>query len=152
MAGNSRVRGATVDPQLGRRLAALRDECGLAKNEVALRAGIDPSTVTRIEMGERGVSRAVLDRLAAALEVSNADYQRLLLDANLLSAEAAALVEHEALAQLAAILADPRLTAQHSKLLLQYVELAVAHAGALGYRGQSIGLNRDRKETPAETS
>lgn len=151
MAGNARVRGAAVDPKLGRRLAALRDERGLAKNEVALRAGIDPSTVTRIEMGERGVSRAVLDRLAAVLDVSNADYQRLLLDANLLSAEAAALVEHEALARLAAILADPRLTDQHSKLLLQYVELAVDHAGALGYRGRSIGLSRDREESLAET-
>ncbi|MDQ3779867.1 MAG: helix-turn-helix transcriptional regulator [Chloroflexota bacterium] len=151
MAGKTRVRGATVDPKLGRHLAALRDERGLAKNEVALRAGIDPSTVTRIEMGERGVSRAVLDRLAAVLDVSNADYQRLLLDANLLSAEAAALVEHEALAQLAAILADPRLTAQHSRLLLQYVELAVAHAGALGYRGQSLDLSQEHEESLAET-
>lgn len=145
MVRTAQTRTASGDSKLGRRLEKLRVERGLAKNELAARASIDPSTLTRIESGERGASRTVLDRLVAALDLSPAEYSDLLTDAGLLSHEAAKLVEHPELAQLTALLSDPRLTVEHRNTLLQYVTLAVRHGLALGYAGRARPDNGERQ-------
>ncbi|MGH2602855.1 MAG: helix-turn-helix domain-containing protein, partial [Dehalococcoidia bacterium] len=46
--------------ELGKLLVRLRGERGLAQKQVADLAGIDNSTLSRLESGDRGVSRDVL--------------------------------------------------------------------------------------------
>lgn len=56
---------------LGRRLKAARGRTGLSQLELASRAGVDPGTVSGIELGqiERPLART-LARLADALEIT----------------------------------------------------------------------------------
>ena len=54
---------------LGRLLIRLRNERGLAQKQVARLADIDGSTLSRLESGDRGVSREVLDRICDVLEL-----------------------------------------------------------------------------------
>lgn len=51
-------------------LTALRERSGLSKSELAGRAKLDRTLVTRIENGERRATPAVMKRLAEALQVS----------------------------------------------------------------------------------
>jgi transcriptional regulator with XRE-family HTH domain len=120
----------------------MRDGRGLLRKQLADAAGLDPSTVTRLESGERGPSREVVERLAAALDASSEELHGLLTAAELLPAEAAILLDEPELARLSAVLADPALTVLHRRLLLTYVELAVAHAAALGYAPAQSGPRR----------
>lgn len=126
-------RAGSAPPRFGPMLASLRDGRGLLRKQLADAAGLDPSTVTRLESGERGPSREVVDRLANALDASSAELHALLTAAEILPAEAAILLDEPELARLSMVLADPTLTVLHRRLLLTYVELAVAHAAALGY-------------------
>jgi transcriptional regulator with XRE-family HTH domain len=59
---------------LGRLLARLREKRGLAQKQAAHLAEIDGSTLSRLESGDRGVSREVLDRIATrsnSIDASN---------------------------------------------------------------------------------
>lgn len=51
-------------------LVALRERTGLSKQDLADRAGVDRTLITRLENGERRATPAVMKRLALALDVS----------------------------------------------------------------------------------
>lgn len=51
-------------------LIALRERSGLSKAELAKRAGVDRTLVTRIENGERTATPRVIRQFADALDVS----------------------------------------------------------------------------------
>src|SRR6478736_8270962 len=59
-----------VDVRVRRRLRELRQQRGLTLEDVASRAGIDVSTLSRLESGKRRLALDHLPRLAAALSVS----------------------------------------------------------------------------------
>ncbi len=65
------------DPDLlvaiGVRVAAVRRERGLTQEDVAARAGLEPATVSRCEVGARALSLTNLLRVAEALEVGLGD-------------------------------------------------------------------------------
>src|SRR5687767_13240227 len=65
-----------VDVRVRRRLRELRSEHGLTLQQVAERANIDVSTLSRLEAGKRRLALDHLPRLAAALSVSTDDLLR----------------------------------------------------------------------------
>jgi len=65
-----------VDLRVRRRLRELRTQRGLTLDEVATRADIDVSTLSRLESGKRRLALDHLPRLAAALSVSTDDLLR----------------------------------------------------------------------------
>lgn len=67
----------------GALLKELRDARNLSQQDVAARAGLDNTHVSRLESGGRGPSREAVERLADALDVSGRDRMRLLRAANL---------------------------------------------------------------------
>ena len=65
-----------VDLRVRRRLRELRTEQGLTLEDVATRASIDLSTLSRLESGKRRLALDHLPRLAAALSVSTDELLR----------------------------------------------------------------------------
>lgn len=65
-----------VDLRVRRRLRQLRTQRGLTLEEVASRADIDVSTLSRLESGKRRLALDHLPRLASALSVSTDDLLR----------------------------------------------------------------------------
>jgi transcriptional regulator with XRE-family HTH domain len=118
---------------LGRLLVQLRTDRGLAQKQVAKLAEIDSSTLSRLESGDRGVSRDVLDRICVVLRLDRREQFDVLVAAGFLTLEAAQLLADEDLSRLAGLVVNPTLPEAHSGLLRQYVALALAHARALGY-------------------
>lgn len=59
-----------VERVVGSRLRSLRTTLGLSLNEVSARTDLSPSTISRIETGNRSISLDVLLPLANALQVS----------------------------------------------------------------------------------
>ena len=66
----------SVDARVRRRLWELRTERGLTLEDVATRAQIDVSTLSRLESGKRRLALDHLPRLAEALSVSTDDLMR----------------------------------------------------------------------------
>jgi transcriptional regulator with XRE-family HTH domain len=66
----------TVDHRVRRRLRDLRTQRGLTLEEVAGRANIDVSTLSRLESGKRRLALDHLPRLASALSVSTDELLR----------------------------------------------------------------------------
>jgi transcriptional regulator with XRE-family HTH domain len=60
----------SVDETVRKRLRELRNQLGLTLQDVAARASIDVSTLSRLESGKRRLALDHLPRLAAALAVS----------------------------------------------------------------------------------
>jgi transcriptional regulator with XRE-family HTH domain len=118
---------------LGRVLTRLRNERGLAQKQVAHLAEIDGSTLSRLESGERGVSQEVLDRICGALQLNRHEQLDVLVAAGILNEDAAELLSDDDVAQIARLLHAPTLEPDDEKTLRQYLQLAVAHAKALGY-------------------
>lgn len=56
--------------ELGVRIAELRTQRGVAQRRLADEIGIDPSALSRVESGERGLAVGELVALAAFLDVS----------------------------------------------------------------------------------
>ncbi len=127
------VRSPIDWPEFGPALARLREARGLPKKELARRAGLDASTITRLEAGERGVSRDTVERLARALDATQKEELDLLGKAGFLADEAAELLAEPELARLAALLARADLLPDHRALLVRHLRLALDHAAALGY-------------------
>ena len=119
---------------LGRLLVRLRDERGLSQKEVAHLAEISNSTLSRLESGDRGVSREVLDRICAVLQLDRHKELDLLTAAGFLNQDAAQILADDEIAQIARLLHAPTVLPEDAKLLRQYVRLALAHAKALGYK------------------
>ena len=65
-----------VDARVRRRLRELRTQRGLTLEEVAKRADIDVSTLSRLESGKRRLALDHLPRLASALSVTTDDLMR----------------------------------------------------------------------------
>jgi transcriptional regulator with XRE-family HTH domain len=62
--------GSDVERVVGTRLRSLRTALGLSLSELAARTALSPSTISRIETGNRSISLDVLLPLATALQVS----------------------------------------------------------------------------------
>lgn len=62
-------------------LVKLREERGLSKAELAKRAGLDPSTITRFEQGQRAPERPSIVQIADAMVLPGIDRDRLLASA-----------------------------------------------------------------------
>ena len=124
--------------ELGPLLIQFRSERGLAQKEVARQADIDGSTLSRLENGGRGVSREVLDRIAAALKLHTMDRLSLHVAAGFLDADTARLLADPELTELAAILTGPETTPHDAARLRLFVTLALEYAAALGYRARSV--------------
>lgn len=120
--------------ELGPLLIQYRSERGIAQKEVARQADIDGSTLSRLENGGRGVSREVLDRIAAALELGTLDRLSLHVAAGFLDAETARMLADPDLTELAAIITGPQTSPRDAARLRLFVTLALEHAAALGYR------------------
>jgi DNA-binding XRE family transcriptional regulator len=58
---------ASLAPPIAKLVASRREELGLSQRELAKRAGISHTVVSRIEQGEQTPSRKTLERLADAL-------------------------------------------------------------------------------------
>jgi transcriptional regulator with XRE-family HTH domain len=126
------IRGPITE--LGPLLTRLRNERGLAQKQVARLAEIDNSTLSRLESGDRGVSREVLDRLCDVLELDRHERLDVLTAAGFLNQDAAQLLADDDVAQLARVLHADAIEPGDALLLRQYIRLALAHAKALGYR------------------
>ncbi|MGH7823839.1 MAG: helix-turn-helix domain-containing protein [Candidatus Binatia bacterium] len=55
---------SVTQEELGRRLKAAREACGMTQDEVGRRLGLSRSTVAQMELGNRAVNSLELDRLA----------------------------------------------------------------------------------------
>lgn len=109
-------------------LADYRDRARLSQTALAERAGVERSTISRLERGSRRPTPALVGRLAMALGLSPEDADRLRASAGLLPHNALALAD-PLVADLAAILSDERLPAQVRDDLRQAVSCAIALAG-----------------------
>jgi transcriptional regulator with XRE-family HTH domain len=119
--------------ELGRLLAQFRNDRRLAQKQVAQLAEIDGSTLSRLESGERGVSRDVLDRVCDVLALSRLERLDVLVAAGVLNEDAARLLSDDDVARIARLLTDQAITQDDASLLRQYLRLALSHAKALGY-------------------
>ena len=119
--------------EFGKVLARLRIQRGLNQKDLANEIGRSPSTISRLESSGRGVSRELVDELAEVLAASQADRLELLRAAGFLTEETVALLEEPELTRLSRLLATPHVLPRDRRLLLTYVELAIAHAEAMGY-------------------
>ena len=115
-----------VDLRVRRRLRELRGRLGLTLEDVASRAGIDVSTLSRLESGKRRLALDHLPRLAAALSVSTDE---------LLGAPETV---------------DPRVRApSHTRHLVTYWPLT-RHGGTGGPQAFKIRISARRRTPPAE--
>src|SRR5215211_2557743 len=117
--------------ELGRLLTRLRNERGLAQKQVAQLAEIDGSTLSRLESGDRGVTREVLDRICDVLALDRRERLEVLTAAGFLNQDAAQLLADDDLARIARLLYAPAVEPEDALLLRQYLHLAIAHARAL---------------------
>jgi transcriptional regulator with XRE-family HTH domain len=62
-------------------LSAYREELGWTKTQLAERAGLDPSSVSRLEGGSRTPEAGTIDVLAAAMKLTPVERERLLASA-----------------------------------------------------------------------
>ena len=119
--------------QLGRLLVRYRDERRLGQKQTAQLAGIDNSTLSRLESGDRGVSREVLDRLCDVLGLDHRQRLDVMVAAGFLTEDAALLLADEDLSRLARLIADPATDPADVARVRQFVTLALAYAEARGY-------------------
>jgi transcriptional regulator with XRE-family HTH domain len=119
--------------ELGRVLTRLRNERGLAQKQAAHLAQIDGSTLSRLESGERGVSREVLDRICHVLNLDRREQLEVLVAAGFLNEDAADLLADDDVARVARLLHAPALEPDDERIIRQYLQLALSHAKALGY-------------------
>lgn len=127
------TRSTATHERLGALLARLRGERGLAQKQVAQLAAIDGSTLSRLESGDRGVTRETLDRICAVLDLDRPERLDVMVAAGFLTEEAAQLLADPNLAALARLITEGAIAPTDAALLRQYVTLALAHARALGY-------------------
>ena len=120
--------------ELGRLLVRLRTERELSQKEVAHLAEINNSTLSRLESGDRGISREVLERISVALKLDRHEELALLTAAGILNQDDAQILADDEVVQIARLLHATAVSPEDAQLLRQYVRLALAHAKALGYR------------------
>ena len=131
--GPTHVPFRSPSPPFSDELRRLRESRGFTRKALAGYAEVDPSTMTRLEKGERGPSREVVDRLANALSATLTEEHALLRAAGFLTDEAAELLDEPEVARLATLLARDDIPPDHRSLLLRHVRLALDTAALLGY-------------------
>jgi transcriptional regulator with XRE-family HTH domain len=117
-------------------LLRLRTERGLPQKQVAVAAGINNSTLSRLESGERGISRDVLDSLCRALDLSPQEELEVLTAAGFMSEDTARFLADEQLVQLGKLLNSQHVPSDDAETLRQFVELALRYAEARGLRAE----------------
>ena len=110
-------------------LIAYREELGWTKTQLAERAGLDPSSVSRLEGGSRTPEVGTIDALAAAMKLTPVERERLLASAGFRSEAwndplVAALVE---------LILDPALPRGVADDVRTLIRVAVEH----GQRGRA---------------
>ncbi len=133
MVANDPSASLSGEANLGLLLTRLRTERGLAQKQVARLANIDGSTLSRLESGDRGVSKEVLDRICSVLELDRREELNVLVAAGFLTEDAARFLLDEQLSQLARLLSDPATAPEDAVRLRQFLTLALAYAEARGY-------------------
>lgn len=118
--------------EFGRLLAAYREELNWTKTQLAEHAGLDPSSVSRLEGGSRTPELATIDVLAGAMKLSPVERERLIASAGFRS-EAWG---DPLIVELIELLIDPTVPDETRNDLRTLVRIAVAHGrGARSYGG-----------------
>jgi transcriptional regulator with XRE-family HTH domain len=109
--------------EFGRLLIAYREELGWTKTQLAERAGLDPSSVSRLEGGSRTPERSTIDTLAAAMKLTPVERERLLASADFRSDA----WNDPLMAELVELTIDPTLPKNVAADIRTLVRIAVEH-------------------------
>jgi transcriptional regulator with XRE-family HTH domain len=135
---DERERGAAV--RFGQMLSRLRQSQRLSQNQLAQRAGLNHSYISRLESGDRGdPSRTVVEQFvgALALDAMGRDADELRMTAGFLPVDPAHLLTGEtALAKLAALLEDERLPDPSRATLRRILALLAEEYGRIAGNGE----------------
>jgi len=135
---DERERGAAV--RFGQMLSRLRQAQRLSQNQLAQRAGLNHSYISRLESGDRGdPSRTVVEQFVGALglDAVGRDADELRMAAGFLPVDPAHLLTGEtALAKLAALLEDERLPDASRATLRRLLALLVEEYGRIAGNGE----------------
>jgi transcriptional regulator with XRE-family HTH domain len=110
--------------EFGRLLAAYREELGWTKTQLAERAGLDPSSVSRLEGGSRTPERSTIDTLAAAMKLTPVERERLLASADFRSDA----WNDPLMVELVESILDPTLPSDVAADVRTLIRVAVEHA------------------------
>lgn len=112
--------------EVGELLRRFREQRGLSQNALARRMGVNPAYVNRLEHGGRGAgNRQLIERAAAALELSPAERDALLSAAGHLPQALQTVGPTDPTLQLVAdLLADPDVSPTDKALFRLHVRLA----------------------------
>jgi transcriptional regulator with XRE-family HTH domain len=134
---DERGRGAAV--RFGQMLARMRQAQRLSQNQLAQRASLNHSYISRLESGDRGdPSRTVVEQFVGALglDPDGRDADELRMAAGFLPVDPAHLLTGEtALAKLAALLEDERLPDASRATLRRILALLVEEYGRISESG-----------------
>ena len=111
------------EPSFAHLLEHLRASRGLSKADLAKRAGVDPSSITRFEQGSRAPERATVLQLAQAMVLPMADRDRLLAAAGFRSE----LWDDPLLIELAQLLGEPSIPMAARNEVRSVIRMAVAY-------------------------
>lgn len=117
--------------EFGRLLAAYREELGWTKTQLAERAGLDPSSVSRLEGGSRTPERGTIDTLAAAMKLTPVERERLLASADFRSDA----WNDPLMVELVELILDPAMPPDIAADIRTLIRIAVEH----GRRGREAG-------------
>lgn len=104
-------------------LESLREARGLTKADLAKRAGVDPSTITRFEQGTRLPERATVLQLSDAMVLPVTDRDTLLAAAGFRSG----LWDDPMLTELIQLLADPGIPEQARQEARSAIRMAISY-------------------------
>lgn len=103
-------------------LVSLREERGLSKADLAKRAGLDPSSITRFEQGQRAPERLSIMQIADAMVLPAMDRDRLLASAGFRSE----LWDDAAMVDLVMLLNDDAISSQAKAEVRSVLRMATA--------------------------
>lgn len=112
--------GTVTFPRL---LAAMREARSWSKADLAKRADLDPSTITRLEQGSRKPDRETVVQLAEAMALPVTDRDRLLAAGGYRSDT----WDDPELVELAALLADPSISPPVRQDIRTLLRVAISH-------------------------
>ena len=119
--GTDPLRGTEVE--FARLLRHLRNERGWSKAQLANRAGLDPSSITRFEQGSRAPERDTVLQLAAGMALPMHDRDSLLAAAGFRSE----LWDDPLLVELSQVLAEESLPAAARSEVQSVIRMAIAY-------------------------
>ena len=124
-----------METSFGALLRSFRVRAGLSQNQLARRADIDPAYVNRLERAAADSPnlprRRVVLALAGAMQLGPVDTERLLVACGLCPQAIARLGTWEpSLGEVAAVLADPRLSSDELAEFRQFIRIAAGRWGS----------------------